>query len=160
MRLVHLTPEKYLARIRRTGISATSRHGWGCRGVYAMPILPSFVTSHQWLRELRRRGSGTMVAVDFVIDDTEAVLVGHFTAPHTTMPVAAAAALIRAAESPFGYEIVVPRRIAPAEIAKVRAVPQLVGWRVSPRAKGQQPCGCPVCATGGYGDAKIRRRYG
>jgi hypothetical protein len=53
--LVHLTPEKYVARIVRNGI----RTG---RGVYCLPVLPSYYVSHQWLRELKRRGQRTILA--------------------------------------------------------------------------------------------------
>lgn len=159
MRLTHLTPEKYADRIRRNGIAARSRNGWNQRGVYAMPIGPDFVASHQWLRELRRKGQRNFVAVDFTIPDDELVLVGHYNAPHTTVPAAEASRIIREAESKLGYEIIVTRRVGPKEINRVRSVPQVVGWRYHPAAHGQTPCGCPVCVGGGFGDRKLRNRY-
>ncbi|SMD06065.1 hypothetical protein [Kibdelosporangium aridum] len=45
---VHLTPEKNVRGIVRSGIKK------GANGVFCLPILPSYVISHQWLRELRR----------------------------------------------------------------------------------------------------------
>ncbi|WP_280403709.1 hypothetical protein [Nocardia brasiliensis] len=47
---VHLTPEKNVRRIRRAGIKVQGA------GVFCVPVLPSYVLSHQWLRELRRHG--------------------------------------------------------------------------------------------------------
>jgi hypothetical protein len=46
---VHLAPLEAVKRIRRSGIKAAK---WRT-GVYAMPVLPDFYASHQWLRELR-----------------------------------------------------------------------------------------------------------
>ena len=159
MRLTHLAPEKFAALIRRNGIAARSRHGWNVRGVYAMPLGPNFFASHQWLRELRCKGQRSFVAVDFVVPDDELVLVEHFHAPHLTVPATKAGQLIRDADSPLGYEIIVPRRIDTKDVARIRAVPQVVGWRYHPDAHGRAPCGCPVCAGGGFGDRKLRDRY-
>ena len=55
---VHLTPEKQAKRIRRAGIR-------GCPGVYCLPVGPDYYVSHQWLRELKRRGQRTIVGVYF-----------------------------------------------------------------------------------------------
>ncbi|MFD1044409.1 hypothetical protein ACFQ1S_01775, partial [Kibdelosporangium lantanae] len=66
---VHLTPEKNAKGIARSGIKL------GPRGVFCVPMVPSYVISHQWLRELRRGGQRTFVAVDFRIPDDEPVTV-------------------------------------------------------------------------------------
>ena len=71
---VHVTDEKNAPAMRRSGI-AMSKYG---RGVYAMPVMPSFIVSHQWLRELRRGGARTLVGVYFRIDDDEPVRFGHY----------------------------------------------------------------------------------
>ena len=119
-----------------------------------------FFASHQWLRELRRRSSSPLVAVDFVIDDDELVLVGHYAKPHHEMSAAEASGLIMHAEDPRGYEVIVPRKITAAEIARVRAVRQVVGWRYRPESHGRRPCPCPAClARGEYGAAKLREQY-
>lgn len=159
MRLTHLAPEKFADKIRRNGISVASRNGWKRPGVYAMPILPDFFASHQWLRELRRRGQRSFVAIDFVIPDDEVVLVGHYSTPHVELPVADAVDVIRQAESALGFEIVVKRRVESSEIARMRHVPQVVGWRYFPGAHGRVPCGCPVCVGGRYGDRKLKDRF-
>lgn len=154
--LMHLTPEKNARRIRRAGITPGS-HG---RGVFCMPVMPSYVLSHQWLRELRRGGQRLIVAVDFRIPDNEPVLVGHYGAGATEMPVAEAVSVILHAEDARGYEILVPRSIARAELRRVRHVRQVTGWRYHPRAHGQRPCACPAClGRGEFKAADLRRRF-
>lgn len=155
--LVHLTPEKNARRIRRAGITASGFR----RGVFCMPVMPSYLLSHQWLRELRRGGQRLIVAVDFRIPDDEPVLVGHYRAAETEMTAAKAVSAILHAEDPRGYEIVVPRSIAPAELHRVRHVRQVTGWRYQPNAHGLRPCACPAClGRGEFKAADLRRRFG
>lgn len=157
-RLTHLARESNRSRIIRGGIRARRRDGVTV-GVFAMPVLPNFVVSHQWLRELRRRGRSPLIAVDFVVSDEEPVLVGHYSRAHHEMSAAAATALIMRAESPLGYEVVLPRSVAPGEIAGTRAVPQVIGWRYWPEARGRPPCPCPVCQRGNYKAKSLRARF-
>ncbi|MBU3060141.1 HEAT repeat domain-containing protein [Nocardia sp. NEAU-G5] len=125
-----------------------------------MPVMPSYVLSHQWLRELRRGGQRLIVAVDFRIRDDERVLVGHYSAGQVEMRVAEAVSVILHAEDARGYEILVPRAIAPAELHRVRHVRQVTGWRYRPNAHGQRPCACPVClGRGEFKAADLRRRF-
>jgi hypothetical protein len=157
-RLTHLTRADRRSGILRSGIRP-SRISEKLAGVYAMPLLPNFYVSHQWLRELRRFHEGPLIAVDFVIPDEEEVLVGHYDRQRHTLTAAAAAAVILRAEDPRGYEILIPRAIARKEIKRTRAVRQVVGWRYWPDAHGHPPCGCPLCLQPGtYGAAKIRRK--
>ncbi|MEV0032142.1 HEAT repeat domain-containing protein [Nocardia sp. NPDC050793] len=154
--LVHLTPEKNARRIRRAGITASGPR----RGVFCMPVMPSYVLSHQWLRELRRGGQRLIVAVDFRIPDDEPVLVGHYRAAETEMSAAEAVSVILHAEDARGYEILVPRSITPAELHRVRHVRQVTGWRYHPNAQGQPPCACPAClGRGEFKAADLRRRF-
>ncbi|MGF6881814.1 hypothetical protein ABIA39_002412 [Nocardia sp. GAS34] len=154
--LVHLTPEKNARRIRRAGIAASGSR----KGVFCLPVMPSYVLSHQWLRELRRGGQRLIVAVDFRIRDDERVLVGHYSADQVEMRVAEAVSVILHAEDARGYEILVPRAIAPAELHRVRHVRQVTGWRYRPNAHGQRPCVCPVClGRGEFKAADLRRRF-
>ena len=74
---VHLAPERDLRSIRRGGI-VPPRSRFGPRGVYALPVARNFYVSHQWLRELRRGGRGTIVGVYFRLRDDEPVEVGHY----------------------------------------------------------------------------------
>lgn len=178
---VHLTSQRSLPSIRRGGIALVKRD-YRPRGVYAMPVTRNFYVSHQWLRELKRLGGGTIVGVYFRVPDDEPVEVGHFDGLPVRMTAAQAAALLLEAEkrdpiaarasdreskavrsgrrlpsSPEGYEVVIPRRIEPSEIIRVKGLPQVVGWRYRPRANGEPPCACICCARGQYGIRRLLR---
>jgi hypothetical protein len=154
---VHLTPAENAKPILRAGIRCSpDRHG---RIVFAMPVTRNFFVTHQWLRELKRRGARTLVAVYFRIPDEEAVLAGRYNGPHTRAPAARAAAILESARDPLGFEVHIPRAIRPSEIHRVRHVPQVLGWRYFPGAHGVRPLGCPDCQRGEYGARAIRARY-
>jgi hypothetical protein len=158
--LVHLTPERNARRITRSGIAAHSRGRAGDRGVYCMPTLESFTLTHQWVRELRRRHPGALVAVQIRLPDDTPVTVGHYGAEPERLSLAQAAARVRDLEDPRGHEVFVPRAITAGEIHRVRRIPQGIGWRYWPNSHGRAPCACPVClAPGEMGAAKIRRRF-
>lgn len=153
-RLVHLAPESAAKRIRRNGIAPTRArhpmHGYD-RFVWAFPRLQSYAVSHQWLRELKRNGARTLVAVDIAMADDQPVLVGHFGSEPQLATASRAAGLVRAAPDPRGYEILVPRRIEAREIVRIRNLTQGIGWRYFPDAKAadRRPCDCPVCVPSG-----------
>jgi hypothetical protein len=160
--LVHLAPESRVARIRRNGI-ARMRGAVGAspRGVFAVPVTRNFYASHQWLRELKRRNQGPVVGVYFRIPDEQLVWVGHYGQAHRWLSAAEAVAQFTAADDPLGWEVVIPRRIEADEIHRTRRLPQVVGWRFSPKAKGKRPfCTCKFCTRGEYGAAKLRKRLG
>ena len=154
-RFTHIARETDEKSIRRSGIKPMPIYD-GLVGVYAMPVLPNFFASHQWLRELRRLGSTPLVAVDFVISDDQEVRAGHYSAPHTAMTAAEASGVILHADDPRGYEVVVPRKVIPAELRRTRRVPQVVGWRYWPEAHGQRPCACEVGQRGTFKAAQLR----
>jgi len=154
--LLHLTSTKDVASIRRSGIRPGKRSG----GVYAMPVLPNYVVSHQWLRELKRFGPRTLSAVHFRIPDDEPVLMGHYSRPEVSVTAAVAAGAIMHAKDPLGMQIIIPRAIGVAEIHAIRPAPQVVGWRYFPGAHGRRPCGCPCClARGEFRSRRIRKGY-
>jgi hypothetical protein len=157
---VHLAPESRVARIRRTGIGRLRRgNGRVPGGLFAVPVTRNFFVSHQWLRELKRRGQGPVVGVYFRIRDDEMVWVGHYGQAHREMTAASAAAEFSATESREGWEVIIPRRIEPEEIHRVRTLPQVIGWRYYPGAKGNPPrCSCKFCTRGEYGAARLRAR--
>ncbi len=160
---VHLTPESKLARIQRNGITRTRRvRGELPNGVYAVPVTRNFFVSHQWLRELKRtNGSRTIIAVYFRISDDESVWVGHYNQAHRQMSAAEAAAEFMLAESREGWEVVIPRRVEAKEIHRVKTLPQVLGWRYFPEAKGKPPfCACEYCTRGEYGARRLRARLG
>ncbi|MET9067715.1 hypothetical protein [Streptosporangium sandarakinum] len=154
---VHLTSEKNVRSIRRAGIRASGRSHSGLPGVFCLPILPSYQLTHQWVRELRRGGRCTIVAVDFRIPDDEPVHVGHYGREHARLPSAEAAALIADRDDARGWEVIVPRTITAGEVHRIRGVNQVTGWRYMPNAHGVPPCRCCL-QRGEYGGARIRRR--
>src|SRR4029079_1534180 len=101
-------------------------------GVYAMPVTRSFYVSHQWLRELKRSGTRSISAVYFRVPDDEPVLFGHYARPHCASTASQAAGSVASAPQPEGFELLVPRRIEASAIHRVRALPQVLGWRYSP----------------------------
>lgn len=159
---VHLTPESRAALIRRNGIGRLRRpYGSQPGGIFAMPVTRNFYVSHQWLRELRRWRRGPMVGVYFRIPDDQAVWVGHYGQAHREMTAAIATATFSGSENREGWEVIIPRRIAAKEIHRIRALPQVVGWRFFPAAKGKPPrCTCKSCTRGEYGAARLRARLG
>jgi len=149
---VHLTPEKNLKRIIRNGIKDT-------RGVFCMPVLRDYYISHQWLRELKRGGQRTIVAVYVRVPSDETVLVGHYGGPHERVPVGQAIKTIMDAPDAQGYELIVPRSIERGSVVRVRIPSQVIGWRFSPTAHGQPPCGCSYCAGGEIKSRKRQEAY-
>ena len=148
---VHVTDEKNTPAMRRSGIAMSTYGG----GVYAMPVIPNFIVSHQWLRELRRGGARTLVGVYFRIDDDEPVRFGHYGKEPVTLTAAGAAASLRRAPDPLGLQIIIPRRITASEIHRIRHLPQLVGWRYHPKSHDFY-CGCIMCV--GRGAIKSKRK--
>src|SRR5262245_2021333 len=159
---VHLAPESRIGLIRRNGIrrlrpAVASFPG----GVFAVPVTRDFYVSHQWLRELKRRNQGRIAGVYFRIPDEERVWVGHYNQAHRWMSASEAMAEFMAAKDAQGWEVVIPRRIEPGEIQKTRSIPQVIGWRFSPTAKGKPPfCTCKFCTRGEYGARRLRERLG
>ena len=143
---VHLCDAKAVRSIRRRGIVAAKRR----RGVYAMPTSTDFYVSHQWLRELSRWIGGPMVAVYFRVPSSTPAMFGPYGGPHRNGTAGeAVAALIRGEDKSLGFETIILRDIAPAEITSCKPLRQVIGWRYYPSAKGRKPCGCPACQTRG-----------
>jgi hypothetical protein len=159
---VHLAPESRIAVIRRNGIRRLRRAvGNFPGGVFAVPITRNFNISHQWLRELKRRNKGPIAGVYFRIPDDERVWVGHYNRGHRWMSASEAVVEFMKAEDAQGWEVVIPRRIEAREIHKTRRIPQVVGWRFFPNAKGKPPfCTCKFCTRGNYGARRMRERLG
>jgi hypothetical protein len=161
---VHLTSAASVPRIRRSGVRAQSFGPGGLRGVYCFPVLPSYALTHQWLRELARFGSrGGLVAVHVRLDDDQRVLVGRYgdraRESQSAVPAAEAVRRITALDDARGWEVFVPRAIRPREVHRIRAVPQVAGWRYKPDAHGVPPCTCLWCRDrGGYGARRLRER--
>ncbi|MHC5021427.1 MAG: hypothetical protein ACYTGX_15250 [Planctomycetota bacterium] len=125
-----------------------------------MPVLPNYVVSHQWLRELRRWRPAVITGIYFRIGDDEEVSVGHYRQVHRRMTASEAAGTVMHAEQPEGFEVIVLRRVEAGEIYRVKRLPQVTGWRYHPGANGTRPCPCDFCQRGLYGAARVRRRLG
>lgn len=149
---VHLTSERTGQRVKRSGIK-------DIRGVYCLPVVPKYYVSHQWLRELKRRGQRVIVGVYFSLPDEETVWLGHFGGPPEEMTAAQAAGRVMHSSDGLGLEVIVPRSIKPGEIRSIRPLRHVVGWRYKPGAHGEEPCGCPRCQRGAIKSRKIRARY-
>ncbi|MBV8685849.1 MAG: hypothetical protein JOZ90_08675 [Alphaproteobacteria bacterium] len=179
---VHLASHRDLPAIRRGGIALVKRRGVRARAVYALPVTRNFNLSHQWLRELRRHGGGFMLGIYFRLPPDEPVELGHYHLPHRTVSAAEAVALMLAAEgrdpaaaraadaasgavqrgralpaSPEGYEVLIPRAIARSEILRVKALPQVAGWRYRPGAHGRPPVACLRGERGAWGLRRLER---
>jgi hypothetical protein len=123
-----------------------------------MPLLPDYFASHQWLRELRRRGSRTFVAIDFRVPSSECVYVGHYGHQHIETTVGRATRILREQPDPRGWEFILPRSVEADEIVNVRSVSRVVGWRYYPGANGRKPCPCSYCSRGLFGSQRLRQR--
>ena len=161
---VHISDERTGRSIERNGLrlprtrqgfveTATLKHG-----VFAMPVISNFMITHQWVRELKRRGYRTSVGVYFVVSDDEQVWIGRYNTPKRLVTAAHAARTLRETEE-LGFEAIIPRSIRSSEIKYVRYISQDVGWRYSPDSKGRTPCGCPYCIKGDIKSRRIRERY-
>src|SRR5260221_308280 len=159
---VHLAPASKLDRIRRTGIRQSRRTLPRPSGVYAVPVTTNYYISHQWLRELRRAGQGgTIAGIYFGIPDDELVWLGHYGGGHRQCTATEAAAAFLHGEAVEGWEVIIPRAIQPGEIHRFKSLPQVIGWRYSPGAKGKRPfCGCSFCTKGLFGARRLRQRFG
>jgi hypothetical protein len=154
--LVHLTPEKKVAAIRRTGIKPGRKMG----AVFAMPVLQNFIVTHQWLRELRRKGQRSYWGLYFRIPDDEIVWFGHYNSDHVEISAAAAVGIIMKVDDPLGMQIIVERRIETKEIMKIRPLPQVIGWRYLPHAHEKRLCVCPCCVRRGQPfSRKLRKEW-
>jgi hypothetical protein len=85
--------------------------------------------------------------------------VGRYNEQHHQMTAARAAAHVMSQTTMTGVQVLIPRRIIPKEIFRIRNLPQLVGWRHYPDAHGKRPWACECCQKGAYGSRRIREKY-
>jgi hypothetical protein len=155
---VQLASEEVAGRIARNGMRVRRSSATEGHVVFAMPVTRNFFISHQWLRELKRAGQRTIVAVHVRIPDDELVRVGHCGSEHVPCTAAKAVAAISRATSPEGYLVLMRRRIEAREIHAIRRVRQVIGWRYFPGAHGRAPCGCEYRQRGRVGAQAARAR--
>jgi len=157
---IHIADKNNEQAILRNGIRSTKRRS-GAHGVYAMPVLPNFATTHQWARELKRRSARTLLCVQFRLPDEETVLVGTYNGEKLAMTAAEATAAVLAHTDPMGLEVLIPRKIRPTEITRTYLAPRVTGWRYYPTAKGKPPfCRCKWCNRGEIRAQRLIRQDG
>jgi len=152
---VHFTDSKKVARVAKRGILAVKTRLEGVRGCYCTPVLQDYFRTHQWLRELKRRGMKTILAVQFNLAPETRVWVGRFSGGHVEVTAAEAAALFAEHKDGMGLEVVVPHSVPRSAIRRVYQPSQVLGWRYAPELKGRKPCGCRFC---NFGQIKGSRR--
>lgn len=161
---VHIADERDGAAILHSGLKLPRMRLRSLRsdhpvGVFALPVVPNFLLSHQWVRELKRRGHRTAVGVYFRVPAPEAVWAGLYNQPKQQMTAGEAASVLRGMQG-FGFEVIIPRSISARDITSVRALPQKLGWRFFPDAHRRGIfCGCEYCMRGEIRSRKIRERY-
>jgi hypothetical protein len=156
---IHIADKNNELAILRNGIKCVKRAGG--RGVYAMPVVPSFATTHQWARELKRWGTRTLICVQFKIPDEDIVLVGKYNGEKLEMPAGEALGAVLNHTDPMGLEVVIPRKITAKEITRTYLAPRIMGWRYYPQAKGKKPfCHCKWCNRGEIRAQRIIRDDG
>lgn len=141
---VHITDARNATAIKNSGIHLPKskliqyENQQYKYGVFALPVIPNFVVSHQWLREMKRRGFKTAVGVYFAIPDSEEVWAGKYNEEKQLLSANSAAGYLFEHET-LGYEVIIPRSINASEILKVRHLPQILGWRYYPNSNNQVP---------------------
>jgi hypothetical protein len=146
---VHLSDAKLIPAIRKNGIKAGEVRNGSLKGFYCTPVTKSVYKTHQWLRELKRRGIKTIDAVQFYLPPSENVFVGLYNEDYISVSASEAANIFETHETGLGLEVVVPRTVTATEIHSIYSPSQVTGWRFHPDAKGQKPfCGCKFCNRG------------
>jgi hypothetical protein len=156
---IHLIDERNTSRVRKNGIRAHKIHWRAERGVFCTPVLQNHVLSHQWLRELKRRGIRTVAAVQFRLDDDAPVAVGRYNEDHAETTAAEASRLFLTHADGLGLEVIVSGSISANNITRIYTPNQVVGWRYYPEAHGRTPCGCELGQRGQIKSRALRERY-
>jgi hypothetical protein len=131
-----------------------------------MPVLPNYVVSHQWLREMKRSSwlkrrpaaANTIVGVYFRVAGDELVWFGRYNDAHQQITASQAAHYLMHEQNPLGYQLVVSHSVAAKAIQRLRHLPQITGWRYFPAAHQGKPCDCDYCASGEMKGRRLRER--
>lgn len=140
---IHLADASDRKLLEKNGIKA------GKRGVFCSPVTKNFSVTHQWSRELRRKGVKSFICIQFRVLDDEMVSVGMYNGEKIAMTAAEAVAAVAGHTAPQGLEVIFSRKIFPSEIKRIYPAPRITGWRYYPAAKGKKPfCHCRYCNRG------------
>lgn len=159
---VHLSDDRDIALIRRSGIKAQKVHGRLEKWVFATPVLQNYYQSHQWLRELKRRGIRTISTVQFRIADDTPVKIGRYNEEHLESTAAETVRISMDHADGMGLEVMIPASIPPKAISRIYTPDQVIGWRYYPESysDGRVPCGCSYCQRGQIKNRRLREAYG
>ena len=160
---VHIADERDAPSIIRSGLklprAAQRLRGTRPVGVFALPVVPDFVVTHQWVRELKRRGFKVAVGVYFRVPDHEVVWAGRYNQDKRQLSASEAAAEL-ARERTLGYEVILTRSVLRSEIQGVKAIPQVLGWRYFPDSHQLGIfCSCKYCMRGQIKSRALWTRY-
>ena len=145
-KLIHITAAENEKKIINGGIKTNQ---WGL--VFFMPLLPDYLISHQWARELKRSGIKNFIAVEFKMPNDEPVWFGKYSRQHELIPLNQAINELKSLDDQLGYECFIERKVEAKDITRIKHIPKPMGWRYQPHAHGNRPCPCPMCIqAGGY----------
>src|SRR5215203_781027 len=146
---IHLFDSRKLKRISRLGIRPSKVRLAEVKGIYCVPVSPSYFKSHQWLRELKRRGIKSIHAVQFKIKNDKEVYVGKYNEEPVKVRASEAVEIFEKHNDGLGLEIIITSKISSKDITRFYYPSQVLGWRYYPEAKGRKPfCGCKYCNRG------------
>jgi hypothetical protein len=146
---IHLADSKNAKHISRVGILALKTRLDAVKGFYCTPVCRDIYRTHQWLRELKRRGFNSMHAVQFRLPPKTTVWIGRYNQEHIQVTASEAARIFDQHEDGLGLEIIVPHSLPRSAITRAYFPSQVFGWRYQPEAKGKKPfCGCKYCNRG------------
>jgi hypothetical protein len=144
---IHIADERKLLKIKQSGIKISKKGER--KGIYCFPVLKDYMLTHQWARELKRRGVKTFVCIQFKIDDKQIVEIGKYNGDKLLLPANEAIETIMNHNDPEGLEIKVLEKVYPVQIQRIYPAPRITGWRYYPEAKGRKPfCHCRYCNRG------------
>ncbi|EMY79792.1 hypothetical protein LEP1GSC060_1422 [Leptospira weilii serovar Ranarum str. ICFT] len=148
---LHLTSLKNKNPILRSGIKTSPIHYEKIpMGIFCMPVIPDFSITHQWLREIKRFSNGPIIGIYFRIPDSEPLWSGRYDSELTTSSAIESIQTLRTIEDPFGFQVILPRKVTKKEIVKIKGLPQTIGWRYFPEARTKPRCLCPACLPKGW----------
>lgn len=159
---VHLTSESNLGSIQKNGIKPGKIHFENVtQGIFCMPVINDFLSTHQWLREIKRFSKKNIVGVYFKIPDNELVWCGLYSEEPKQYKANEAVDTFMKVENRLGFQVVLPRKLFRKEVLRIKHLPQMLGWRYYPNAHEKKLCFCPAClGRGEFNTSKIReQRY-
>jgi len=105
-----------------------------------MPVVANFQMTFQWLRELKRRGYRLARGIQFRIDDTEAVFIGHYNQVPQEMTVAQSIAFFRP-RTRAGFRSSCRAQLQHAKSRGLGRFRKWPGGASTPLRKADRPCG-------------------